>query len=78
MPSLMTCGHTSNATFEGKPICVICNCKDLSDGVANLDGRTSRCSECKKETRSSFTLAFFKHTPEKKYDQHFCGCSGWS
>lgn len=26
---------------------------------------------------SSASLPFFKHQPEKEYDQHFCGCWGW-
>ena len=26
---------------------------------------------------SSTNLPFFKHCPEKDYDEYFCGCFGW-
>lgn len=29
------------------------------------------------ETDSSWKLPFFRHQPEKPFDEHFCGCWGW-
>lgn len=49
MPSpMMACGHTANATSDGKPSCVIC--AGIRPGAMqvvespNLDGRMARCA----------------------------------
>jgi len=28
-------------------------------------------------TDSSYSLPFFEHCPDKPFDRHYCGCSGW-
>lgn len=76
--TLMKCGHVANGkTFDGKPICVICNCVEAAETKPNPDGRKAKCYWCGKEVESSFNLPFFKFRPEQEYDSYYCGCGGW-
>lgn len=77
MNELMKCGHTANATKDGKPFCVICMCEELAAQTPTLDGRVAKCSYCGKESSSSYNLPFFKYEPNAKYDRYYCGCGGW-
>lgn len=82
---LMKCGHTAQGEMFDNgvsiPVCVICNCKERAVEQPSLAGRTARCSyygsKCHSEVPSSFSLAFFKHQPEKPNDSYYCGCYGW-
>lgn len=82
----MKCGHTSNATRNGEPICAICcgindgatvviaECK----GTAGLEGRKAKCMSCNNKTDSNWGLAFFEYRPKCEYDKYYCGeCYGW-
>lgn len=45
--------------------------------------RMARCGyykRCKSERPSSekANLAFFKATPDRDYDDYYCGCYGWN
>ncbi len=88
---MMKCGHAANAkTADNKPACVICNCTEISEQEIDLTGRKARCAyygktfthqgrkiTCTSESESSTSLPFFKHKPESKYDEYYCGCWGW-
>lgn len=75
---LMKCGHVSNAvTHDGKHVCVICNCKEVSKNDIILKERKARCCMCGRITESKETLPFFKYTPNKEFDEYYCGCGGW-
>lgn len=60
--------------------CVICDCRISVEGDKRpiLEGRKAKCDMCKNKTDSRYTLAFFKHCPEKEYDKFYCGCQGWN
>jgi len=64
MHEMMTCGHTANATCEGKPACVICSCFEVADFWPDLTGRQAKCHDCGKTVPSAFTLAFFEYRGE--------------
>lgn len=80
---LMACGHSANATHDGKPACAICcNIKEGWDKIAEqqpkLKGRMARCSYCESTEPSNTNLAFFKYRPDKEFDGYYCGCRGWN
>ena len=80
---LMKCGHTAQAVIYGTetPVCAICGCTDIEDAIPDLTGRKAHCSEHRGTggiTDSSFNLAFFKHCPDKDFDEFYCGCWGWN
>lgn len=81
MKYLMKCGHVNNAVNANKePVCVICNCFDILNQCSSSDDlgdRSSRCIYCNKIEKSKWNLPFFKYTPQKEYDSHYCGCEGW-
>lgn len=80
MTNMMKCGHSANATSNGKPVCVIC--LGINDGARevmetpNLNGRIAVCSDCRKEVPSSVSLAFFEIG--NLTDWFYCGCRGWN
>ena len=77
MEIIMKCGHTANATCEGKPCCVICNCFEIEDNKPNLEGRMAKCTECGHVTQSRYDLPFFLYREDKDTDEYYCGCYGW-
>ena len=77
---LMKCGCVSNATCEGRPACAIHSCTEIErevQGTDGLEGRMSKCSDCRRTANSNWTLPFFKYQPDKETDEHYCGCRGW-
>ena len=76
MKELMKCGHSANATKDGKPFCVICMCGEVAE-KPSLAGRKAKCY-CGHITDSSYDLPFFKHEPEHEYDSYYCGHDGWN
>lgn len=82
MRPLMKCGHSQNGTTGEKPACALCGCTEVADVQPDLAGRKARCSyfglKCKGERESSNDLPFFKHRPDKPYDEYYCGCYGWN
>ncbi len=74
---LMKCGHSANAeTFDGKPCCAICNCKEIAE-KKSLAGRKAKCSYCGEIVDSNYNLPFFELREDKQYDGFYCGCRGW-
>lgn len=53
-------------------------------GAAKESPRMARCGyygkRCKSERPSSekANLAFFQETPDRDYDDYYCGCYGWN
>lgn len=51
--------------------------------MPDMTGRRSKCAynnprgRCKVEVDSNADLPFFKHCPDKPFDEHYCGCMGW-
>lgn len=80
-PPLMGCGHAANATVQGQPCCVICIgiVAGATEPVEkpDLTGRVARCSSCQNTADSKWTLAFFRHEPQREHDSFYCGCRGW-
>ena len=83
---LMKCGHVSNGLDkDDKPVCVICagirpgynEVLTEVDGTYGLEGRQAKCPYCGKLTQSSWDLPFFKHKPDKEFDEFYDGCFGW-
>jgi hypothetical protein len=62
---LMTCGHRSQATSDGKPVCAICIGTSADTAARtvrqppDLTGRKAHCIQCNRETDSSVDLPFF-------------------
>ena len=77
MKDIMKCGHTANATCDGKPCCVICSCFEIDNDRPCLDNRIAKCSECGHETQSNYNLPFFQYRKDKDSDEYYCGCHGW-
>ena len=78
-PKLMTCGHAANATCEGKPACVICNCTEVSKEKPSLKGRNAKCGYCQKTVDSNWNLPFFELSKNhNRNDRYYCGCRGWN
>ena len=74
---IMACGHAANAvTDDGKPICVICMCKEVRK-TPSLAGRFAKCSDCGHKEPSDMNLPFFEYKPDEEYDSYYCGCYGW-
>ncbi len=81
---LMECGHVgSGRTGTCKPVCAVCVSGAERDPALcvvetpDLTKRLSRCQSCAEERLSSLALAFFKHSPDRARDSHYCGCRGW-
>lgn len=77
---LLKCGHTSNATCNGKPYCVICGTGEVVKEVTDtegLEGRQAVCRDCGTKHASKWTLPFFQHNPDKEFDNCYDGCYGW-
>lgn len=75
---LMKCGHTANGTtMDGKPYCVICNCKEVREDKPSLEGRKAKCGWCERMVDSNYNLPFFEYKPNEEYDEYYCGCNGW-
>lgn len=79
MNPMMKCGCAAQAVDQHKnPVCIVHDCKEIASDL-NLAGRIARCAYCG-ETRSSpdrECLAFFRHRPDRKFDEFYCGCRGW-
>lgn len=82
---MMKCGHAANATDgkTGEPCCVICwgnpEAEIVDKQASSLEGRIAKCTyRCGSQKPSSTELAFFKHWPDKDYDEYYCGCLGWN
>jgi hypothetical protein len=78
----MKCGHSSNATCDGKPSCAICapdpDSMIVDPNPPSLKGRMAKCDECDAPmVPSSLDLAFFEYRPDKEYDIYYNGCYGW-
>jgi len=88
---IMSCGCASNALRivgdERIPACVIHDdavvVKKVESPTDGLEGRQAKCTynnkygKCTSITESSWLLPFFKHRPDKEYDEYYCGCYGW-
>ena len=82
---LMGCGHVSNATMGGKPVCAIC--RGIDDGAQvvvhevvgsiGLEDRKARCVYCKQTIDSNWNLPFFNYLPHNDFDEYYDGCRGW-
>lgn len=78
---MMKCGHRANATNDEKPCCVIC--AGINSGwneiaeEPDLSKRKCICSYCKKVVPSNEAVAFFEYRPDKEFDLHYDGCTGW-
>jgi hypothetical protein len=85
MKYLMACGHVSNATQNGEPVCVLCVGRHSGatvavrecEGTMGLEGRVARCWDCYHETESRWELPFFESRPEHEHDRYYCGCRSW-
>lgn len=77
MSKLMKCGHTANATVNGKEMCTICDCFEEADEMPSLEGRRAKCIYCNHTVKSSYDLPFFKYQPIYASDRFYCGCRGW-
>lgn len=75
----MACGHSANATRDGKPACCICSCYEVVSVKPSLEGRKAHCryNHASSVTDSRWDLAFFEHMPNGEYDYYYCGCYGW-
>ena len=82
---MMKCGHNNNAKCSQSngikydpPVdsCAICGCMEVAE-TPNLEGRIAKCSYGCNPVPSKVGLAFFKHQPDKEFDQYYCGCYGW-
>jgi hypothetical protein len=87
---LMKCGHSAQSTVtrpDGSrgPACVICygiidGADVINDNPPSLEGRKAQCAyrkSCKNVEDSDLDLAFFRHYPDKEFDEYYCGCHGW-
>lgn len=77
---MMKCGHSANATKNGKPACVICMGKPEAEQEAvapDLTGRVAKCGYCSNKQESRIGMAFFEYRPEEETDRFYCGCGGW-
>jgi len=77
----MKCGHTAQATKNGKPICAICY--PSTDAITiiekpDLTERIAKCIMCERRMKSNTNLPFFHHCKDSEYDRYYCGCRGWS
>lgn len=85
MAYLMGCGHTTNATRNGEPICAICcGIKSGAEvviaecrGTVGLEGRKAKCICCGKLQDSKWELFLFEYQPKCEYDRCYDGCRGW-
>lgn len=78
MPTvMMECGHSANATCDGKPACAICSCYKIAESSPDLTGRKAKCPYCKKTVTSNTDLPFFEYRPGHECDSYYCGCRGW-
>jgi len=74
-----------NNSYYGEADITICtSCAGaLYRAQANLEGRIARCTYCRKEKDSSFSLPFFDYHGEGTTknilpnDIYYCGCRGW-
>lgn len=78
----LRCGCTAAGTVQkpGEEAFVGCGIHDCTDVVEapDLTGRIARCSYHQANgVPSSTKLAFFRHHPEREYDEYYCGCFGW-
>jgi len=80
----MECGHIANGvTPNGTRVCVSCygatpKATRVAMVVPSIAGRIARCTYCKRETPSKYTLAFFTPRPTEEFDTYYCGCRGWN
>jgi len=78
---MMKCGHAANAKTKTDngwvPSCCICGCIEVDNDAPDMAGRMARCVYCNAEEPSSSGLPFFKHLPDKEFDEFYCGCRGW-
>lgn len=80
--TFMACGHSANATSEGKPCCILCvpdkKAYEVVPHPPDLAGRIAECVyKCGSKRESNYNLAFFNHTPNLPTDNYYCGCYGW-
>ena len=81
---MFKCGHAQNGHLvnyksgESRPCCVICDCTEIID-KPDLSNREARCCYCRAVKPSdSDGLPFFRHWPNREYDEYYCGCQGWN
>ncbi len=82
---LMACGHVAQGVdCKGLPVCAVCI--GINEGATvpmeesempDLTGRKAKCGECTQKATSRFSLPFFQHRKDSKFDQYYCGCRGW-
>jgi hypothetical protein len=76
---MMGCGHSANATTNGKPCYAICiGLNDAATVVVeapDLSGRKAICGSCGSIVDSSINLPFFEYRgPKSKTDTDYCIC----
>lgn len=80
---MMKCGHEANATYNGKPCCVICagilpHAYVIDESPPDLSGRTAKCAYCGKEQPSNpERLAFFEYCGENSIEATYCKVCGF-
>jgi hypothetical protein len=72
----MKCNCVADATRNGKPCCAIHSTIEQMP-APDLSKREAKCSYGHKIVPSKGELAFFRHHPDKEYDEYYCGCWGW-
>lgn len=78
MSILMKCGHiTTTVDKNGKPYCLICDCREVANKLPDLTGRKAKCVHCKKIVDSDYRLPFFHNNDNGEFDEFYCGCGGW-
>lgn len=79
---LLKCGCSAQATLsyggsEPKAGCGIHDCTEIDESPPDLTNRIAKCSYGGNPVPSSTRLAFFRHHPNKEFDEYYCGCWGW-
>ena len=82
LKTIMQCGCAASGRIkvagEFVPGCVTHFCTDVSETQTVSAGRLVMCMACGQTQPSSTSLAFFRGRPDQDYDNHYCGCRGWS
>lgn len=77
---IMKCGHAANATYKGKPCCVICfgitpGADEISETSPSLENRKAKCAHCQNMKPSSEELPFFEFKGEGSHHAvEMCTC----
>jgi len=74
---IMACGHFAFTHTSKYFACAICGTKEIMENPPSLEGRQAKCSDRCAIKESHWRLPFFKSTPDKEYDEYYCGHGGW-